>query len=73
MVYLLVSMPVSGISIVLDLTPNYKGREVWFSNVAGLEEPKIKDLTVSVIQNDESVEYIKSREQIIKWGNSDRI
>lgn len=55
-VYLLVSMPLSGISIVLDLTPNYKGREVWFSNVAGLEERNVEELKVSVIRNDEFVE-----------------
>lgn len=36
-VYLLVSMSLSGISIVLDLTPNYKGGDAWFTNVHAFE------------------------------------
>lgn len=46
-VYLLISVCLSGISIVLDLTPNFKGSADWFSNVANLAE----NLKVSIKQN----------------------
>lgn len=43
MLYLHVSVSLLGISIVLNLTPNYKGAAAWFNNIAAATDK----LTVS--------------------------
>lgn len=62
MVYLLVFVSFSGISIVLDLTPNYKGDAAWFSNIPDASavaklnvSQKVRKTTYRVYKNERAI------------------